>query len=50
MDAMMMFMKDNSINIIIASSDHNTEKANSIIRSIQELFDENKYITVKYNS
>lgn len=43
-------IKDNSISIVIASKDHNNEKANLIIRSVQELFDEEKYITVKYNS
>ena len=43
-------IKDNSISIVVASNDHNNEKANSIIRSVQELFDEEKYITVKYNN
>ncbi len=43
-------IKDNSISIVIASKEHNTEIANSIIRSVQELFDEEKYITVKFNS
>jgi len=43
-------IKDNSISIVIASNDHSNEKANSIIRAVQELYDENKYITVKYNS
>jgi len=42
-------IKDNSINIVVASSDHNKEKANSIIRSVQELFDKEMYITVKFN-
>lgn len=40
---------DNSINIVIASNDHNNEKANSIIRNVQKLYTEEKYITVKYN-
>lgn len=43
-------IKDNSISIVIASNEHNTEKANSIIRSVQELYTEEKYITIKYNS
>jgi len=43
-------IKDNSISIVVASKEHNNEKANSIIRSVQELFDEEKYITIKYNS
>ena len=38
------------INIVISSKDHNIELANKIIRSIQEDFDEDKYITVKFNS
>ena len=40
---------DKSISVVIASKDHNTEKANKIIRSVQELYTEEKYITVKYN-
>ena len=43
-------IKDNTISIVVASKDHNTEKANSIIRSVQELYDDEKYITVKYNT
>lgn len=43
-------IKDNTISIVIASNDHNTEKANSIIRSVQELYEEEIYITVKFNS
>ncbi len=37
-----------TINIIIASSDHNKEIANKIIRAVQELYDTQKYITVKF--
>lgn len=43
-------IKDNTISIVVAESEHNTEKANSIIRSVQELYDEERYITVKYNA
>lgn len=43
-------INDNSISIVIASNDHDKEKANKVIRSIQNLYDEEKYITVKYNS
>lgn len=43
-------LKDNTISIVIASNDHNNEKANNIIRSVQELYNEEKYITVKYNT
>ena len=37
-----------TISIVIASSDHNTEIANKIIRAVQELYDTQKYITVKF--
>ena len=43
-------IKDNSISITIASKDHNNELANSIIRKVQEQFDDEKYITIKFNS
>ncbi len=37
-----------TISIIIASKNHNAETANNIIRSVQELYDNPKYITVKF--
>lgn len=37
-----------TISITIASSDHSTEIANKIIRSVQELYDTQKYVTVKF--
>lgn len=40
----------NNIKITIASSKHDTKLANNIIRSVQELFNETKYITVKFGS
>ena len=43
-------IKDKTISIVIASKEHNTEKANKIIRSVQELFDDEMYITVKFNA
>lgn len=43
-------INENSISIVIASNDHDKEKANKIIRSIQNLYEEEKYITIKYNS
>ena len=43
-------IKDNSINIVIASNKHNNETANKIIRAIQELYEDEKYITIKFNS
>ena len=41
-------IKDSTISIVIASNKHDTALANSIIRSVQELFDTEKYITVKF--
>ena len=37
-----------TISVVIASKNHNTETANNIIRSVQELYDNPKYITVKF--
>ena len=41
-------IEGDTISIVIASSDHNKEIANKIIRSVQELYDTRKYITVKF--
>ncbi len=43
-------INDNTISVVIASKEHNTELANKIIRSIQDLYEETKYITVKFNA
>ena len=42
-------IKDNTISVVVASKAHDSEKANNIIRSVQELYDDEKYITVKFN-
>ena len=42
-------IKDNTISVVVASKEHDSEKANNIIRSVQELYDDEKYITVKFN-
>ena len=42
-------IKDNTISVVVASKEHDTEKANNIIRSVQELYDDEMYITVKFN-
>ncbi len=42
-------IKDNSISITVASKEHDTEKANNIIRAVQELYESEMYITVKFN-
>lgn len=39
----------NNINVTIASTDHDAKLANNIIRNIQSLYDETKYITVKFS-
>ena len=41
-------IEGDTISIVIASSDHNKEIANKIIRSVQSLYDTQKYITVKF--
>lgn len=41
-------MEDNKITVTINSSEHDSGIANKIMRSIQNNFDENKYITVKF--
>ena len=42
-------IKDNTISIVVIKSDHDTTLANQIIRSVQELYQDEKYITVKFN-
>lgn len=41
-------IKDKSISIVVAEKEHNTSKANDIIRAVQEIFNEDMYITVKF--
>ena len=41
-------IEGDTISIIIASENHNKEIANKIIRSVQGLYDTQKYITVKF--
>lgn len=41
-------MDGDTISIIIASNKHNKETANKIIRSVQSLYQTQKYITVKF--
>lgn len=43
-------MKKDTISIVIASSDHNQTKANEIIRCVSDMFETNKYITVKFQN
>ncbi len=43
-------IKDDTISIVIASAEHDSSLANNIIRMVQSLFDEEKYITVKFQN
>ena len=43
-------IEDTNITITIASTTHDATLANNIIRSVQELFDSDRYITVKFSS
>ncbi len=40
----------NNIKITVSSKEHNTALANNIIRAVQELYTENKYITIKFDN
>lgn len=41
-------MKDDQIKVIVDSSEHDTTLANSIMRLLQEQFEDKKYITVQF--
>ncbi len=43
-------INDNNVNITIASTKHDTKLANNIIRSVQNLFEKDMYITVKFGN
>ena len=43
-------VKDDTISITIASSKHSTTLANNIIRTVRELFESDKYVTVKFQT
>ena len=43
-------IKKDTISIVIASKEHNSTLANQIIRSVQNLYQEEKYITVKFQN
>ena len=42
-------IKEKTISVVVVSKEHDTEKANNIIRCVQELYDDEMYITVKFN-
>ena len=41
-------INESSIDIIVSGKDLGVEKTNNIIKEVQNLFNEQKYITVKY--
>ena len=41
-------IKEDQIKVIVDSSEHSTSLANSIMRLLQEEFNEKKYITVQF--
>ena len=43
-------IENDKISITVASKDHNKELANNIIREVQNLYDKQKYITVKFQA
>lgn len=43
-----IIIKNDQINVTVATKDSSPEKANQIMRTIQKEFSEKKYITVKY--
>lgn len=42
-------IKDDTISIVVNKADHDNIIANNIIRSVQELYKDEKYITIKFN-
>lgn len=43
-------ISDNQISVVISSNNHSNEIANKIIKTIQDKFKENVYVTVKFSS
>ena len=43
-------IKNDTISIVIASTEHSNTIANNIIRTVSEMLDEEKYITVKFQN
>ncbi|MBR1748362.1 MAG: SpoIIIAH-like family protein [Bacilli bacterium] len=43
-------VKEDHIHIVLSSSEHDAARANNIIRSIQSLYQDKKYITVKFQT
>ncbi len=41
-------IKNDQIEIVVSKEENNIELANKIMRTVQEMFDEQKYITVKF--
>ena len=43
-------ISDNQVSVVISSNEHNNEIANKIIKTVQEKFKENVYVTVKFSA
>ena len=43
-------VKNDTISIVISKQEHNSTLANQIIRTVQNLYDKEKYITVKFQN
>ena len=43
-------ISDNQVSVVISSNEHNSEIANKIIKTVQEKFKENVYVTVKFSA
>ncbi len=43
-------IKDDTVSVVISSSDHSSNLANNIIKTIQQMCDKKMYITVKFQS
>lgn len=43
-------IKEDTISIVVGNSEHSSTTANNIIRTVQSLFNEEKYITVKFQN
>ena len=42
-------IQEDQVNIVISTKEHNKELANNIIKKVQSLFKDKKYITIKFN-
>ena len=50
LDSFVKIDDNNQVRVVVSGSEHNTELANNIMRSIQEDFDTKMYISVKFQN